>query len=1624
MIHAIDGQTDQIVGIIPNEEIIEDVYKRSLKDTLETFNFTTFADKSYSEYLGKRNKVIIQDEDGRFRELLIHESGKIHEDSLEMNVFCVGSYQVLKKSAVIKPQTLKKQTPDSAAGIALDGTEWQVGIVEGTGVRTFHIKKHTNPYSLLKRIATEFDLELDFRIETNGHKITGRYVDLVQQIGQWRGREVEFGKDLLHISRRELTDNVYTALVGLGPEKDDGTRLEIFVEDKEALQRWGRPDPVTGELQHIIGTYEPQSDDQNMSLDRLRVLTENELEKRVNEVVEYETTIADLENVPNMQNQKTRFGDTLRIKDTKFHPPLFLEARVFEMSGSIKRRKCKKIKLGDYIEFSEEEVQSVWESLRDEIRKRLARMLITTIASSAGETFKNGLGTTDLTAQVFLNGEEVDEEGELYGYVWRKYDKHGLPVSNWNKSGKTITATAEEIDEKAVFACEIVLEQVASIGRITVTNIFDGERGPQGIPGSPGKDGQSLYTWIKYADDEKGGGMSNYPENKPYIGIAENKSTSNESDNPSDYKWSKVLGPKGEQGKEGPQGIRGEDGQDGMPRYTWIRYADDEKGNGMSNFPIGKSYIGIATNKLTEQESSNPGDYTWQKTKGEQGPQGLQGLQGPRGNQGIQGPKGVDGKPSYTHIAYADTASGGGFSQSPAGKLYMGVYVDDKSQDSSNPSDYKWSLIKGADGEDGIPGKPGADGRTPYLHIAYADTSTGGGFSQDPTGKEYIGTYTDFKQADSNNPNDYKWQRAKGDKGDKGPQGVQGPRGKDGQTLYTWVKYADTPTSGMSDSPTGKEYIGLAYNNTSPSESSRYSDYKWSLVKGDKGVPGAPGKDGQTTYTWVKYADDKDGNGMSDDSEGKRYLGLAYNKTTANESSNPSDYNWSPLYDNVRPGVRNYILDSVNYPLSPYKISTTKTITEDATVPSGYIATFKAARDNDSETNEGAFFLPIKSKAPKATSFGERYMFSGYIKGNREFNVRVLGNSSKMISRNISKITTNWFKFECVYEITDENAPNYNMHFWISDFNMGDEIHFHSIKIEKGNIATDWTPAPEDERAYAEYIANLKAEAERIKAEAYADGIVTAEEKARIDDVQAKLKQAKQHANDVSNQAENNAKDHADAVAKAKAELAKTQAKAYADGRVTEEEKRAIADAEEKLRLAKEYANTQADEAESNAKGHANAVSEAAYLDAINDAEEYMESNGVMQGAKYNGVSITNADGFVTARGDGLVRTVMNSTLGYVIQRRSSKASPWQNVLYFDTQGNAKYAGDIQGSNGVFGNVTAVDGDFFLQDEFTSTKYIISPKQNKIKDHSFEMVKTGGGVSATYNWLDMAPNSRQPLVGWRIGGGDPRVAAVLAPDVADAHPMLGAQSIVVKSGNFVQQLVTGISPSTTYTLSGFFKRQWKVMSGGIPSFTVWHANAFGAKMTRIKVGKFSKVPNDYSVVRHSMTFKTPSNFATDDTLMVVVWADTDRWVQCDGVQLVEGRYPSAYSHEDSIWDTLKGDYPIRSKKQILWSGSVYLTDVANIKPDKNIHDCENGWILEWARTGRNVAVQHTIIPKMAIQRGMDSIHDIFTSSFSGSNVNVTGKIINASYNKLTGNAMNDNGGNNSNSIQLRAVYEF
>lgn len=177
--------------------------------------------------------------------------------------------------------------------------------------------------------------------------------------------------------------------------------------------------------------------------------------------------------------------------------------------------------------------------------------------------------------------------------------------------------------------------------------------------------------------------------------------------------WAK-WGEKGDQGNEGPQGVPGDPGADGITLYTWIRYAEDANGTGISNSPDGKSYIGLAYNKTTASESNNPSDYTWSKITGK---------------DGVAGPAGEDGKTLYTWIKYADTMPSSSSSTiydiPNQNTKYIGIAVNkDTASESIDAMVYTWSLFRGADGTNGTDGEDGRDGRIVYPAGIYDATVT------------------------------------------------------------------------------------------------------------------------------------------------------------------------------------------------------------------------------------------------------------------------------------------------------------------------------------------------------------------------------------------------------------------------------------------------------------------------------------------------------------------------------------------------------------------------------------------------------------------------------------------------------------------------------------------------------------------------------------------------------------------------------------------------------------------------------------------------------------------------------------------------------------------------------------
>lgn len=326
----VDFKTDEILGYLVNKpgdgKVYWDaVHKRNLK-LEETFEFTMSANAEPAKYATSRMSVVIEGEDGDFREFIV-DINDTHRR--EKEVVGVASYGELKKQKILDPIVLDGQTVDTALDFILDGTEWQRGITEYAGIRKLTFSDPIDAYSALLAVKSLFDVELDFRIETRGNRIVRRVVDVKKRLGMRTSKEVVYGKDLVGVIRQESGGKIISALYAMSPENELGSRLKVVVKDEEARQRWSRNG------KHVWDIYEPFTDDLSMTVDRLETLAKTELKKRINAAIEYHVEAASIESIFGKEHEKVRLGDYIRVKDEEFSPPLYLDARVIEIERDI-----------------------------------------------------------------------------------------------------------------------------------------------------------------------------------------------------------------------------------------------------------------------------------------------------------------------------------------------------------------------------------------------------------------------------------------------------------------------------------------------------------------------------------------------------------------------------------------------------------------------------------------------------------------------------------------------------------------------------------------------------------------------------------------------------------------------------------------------------------------------------------------------------------------------------------------------------------------------------------------------------------------------------------------------------------------------------------------------------------------------------------------------------------------------------------------------------------------------------------------------------------------------------------------------------------------------------------------
>ena len=827
MLLTIHDSNLQKVAFIDNEKqgtlnYFNDTWTRYLETGSSTFDFTVFKKAIISDIGQKRAYNTLNEK----AFVSFHYKGKTYLHTIrkvEENEKVIKCYGINLNLELINEYSNPYKSPEAMsfkefcnAMDLLNYTFLKIGINEVSDKKISAEWEGTDTkLNRLLSLAKKFDAEIEFDTQLNDDSSIKSFIvnvyhendDTHQGVGKISPTILKYGKNLRTITRTIDKTGVFNSIRPSGKRKvknGDGAEVEeeVTINGLDDWKKYNKDGvcefyqmgaylvaPIsmqlypstfthaTGELdQYTRKDFSYETDDPK----KLRELAYKELKKNCYPAVTYEVEgFADLE-----------IGDTVKIYDDGFSPTLLLEMRVSEQSISFTNPKNNKTTFSN--------AKALENRLSLGIQQQLDRMIedakpyIVKVSTDNGTAFKNGQGQSVVTP-VLMKGNKVINSG------WR-----WVIDGEIKSTSSSYIVRAADVNQKMVLTVSAWVDnkEVAS-EQVTFLNAYDGTKGDKGDPGKDGVAGKNgvglLSTVITYASSTSGANApsAGWTTSIPVVPAGEylwTKTVWNYTDDTSETGYS--VARIGRDGNTGRDGVAGKDGV-GI-RATTVVYAGSTSGtvppssgwgSQIPSVPAGQylwtrttwsytdntSEIGFSVAKMGETgqkgDRGDPGPKGDRGEKGEKGDrgerglQGLQGLQGAKGDQGIQGPKGSDGRTQYTHIAYADTISGGGFSQTITDKPYVGIYVDFNATDSKNPADYRWTRwrgpdgLNGKDGPQGIPGKPGADGRTPYFHRAWANSADGrSGFStSDSTNKRYLGTYTDFTEADSQDPARYKW---------------------------------------------------------------------------------------------------------------------------------------------------------------------------------------------------------------------------------------------------------------------------------------------------------------------------------------------------------------------------------------------------------------------------------------------------------------------------------------------------------------------------------------------------------------------------------------------------------------------------------------------------------------------------------------------------------------------------------------------------------------------------------------------------------------------------------------------------------------------------------------------------
>lgn len=372
------------------------------------------------------------------------------------------------------------------------------------GLNEVSDKRITNEWTgtttVLKRLfslANVFSAEIEFETVLNSDyslkeivlNVYREHSDTDSGIGEYRGDVVlRYGKGITGIRKTTDAEKLYTCIHPTGKdgltingldkkEYDENGNIEYFTDGAiirapQARDRFPS-NIVNKEDAYILLRKEYDTD----SKDKLYSMALSDLKTASEPVVTYEVD----------GYFDTNIGDTVRMQDQEWTPVLYLQARVSEQVRSLTNPKTAKTVFSNYKELTSEISDDLIKRMEDLISKN--KVYTCSISTNNGTIFKNGIGSTTLTAYAYNNGTDVSSNLQF------RWSKDGQELY----AGRSVTVNAEDVDTKAVYSF-VATENGIRRGyyEVTITKVDDGAPGDPGKNGDDGKDGVGIESVTKY----------------------------------------------------------------------------------------------------------------------------------------------------------------------------------------------------------------------------------------------------------------------------------------------------------------------------------------------------------------------------------------------------------------------------------------------------------------------------------------------------------------------------------------------------------------------------------------------------------------------------------------------------------------------------------------------------------------------------------------------------------------------------------------------------------------------------------------------------------------------------------------------------------------------------------------------------------------------------------------------------------------------------------------------------------------------------------------------------------------------------------------------------------------------